>query len=290
MRQRGFTIVEILVASVLGLVILGIAIQSALTNQVLFQADVVRTRINQNLRSGLDIIGMNIRQSGESLPSNFPAIEIVDGASGAPDQVILRRNLLDEVLNVCDDVDSGTTVLSIYLAVAGATSSGCMYANQATNYNAWSAYRTAQGGQVRAYIFNPLTKDGEFFDYVGEQDTGTAYYITSGAHTWSADYPSAAGSAVYILEEWRFQVQNGYLQLIQDGETASPLNVVWGVTDFQLQAHLTGGSLVTQFLRTDNWSLIEGIDISLSGEEDFRGQVIERTLGSRFFPRNVLSL
>lgn len=287
--QSGFTIIEVLVASVLGLMILGIAIQSALSNQALFQTDVVRTRINQNLRSGLDIIGMNIRQAGESLPSNFPAIEIIDGGTENPDQLVLRRNLLDEVLNVCDEVEAGTSVASVYLAVDGAVSSGCMYANQGTNFQSWSNYRAAAGGSVRAYIFNPTTKNGEFFDYVGETDTGTDYFIIADDHTWSFDYAVGSG-AVYILEEWRFSLENGYLRLIENGDTANPLNVVWGVTDFQVQVLLEGGAIVTQFLPTDNWSLIEALDIALSGEEAFKSQRIERTLNARFFPRNILSL
>jgi len=86
---------ELLVASFLGLIILALGAQSTLSLRRLYLHDIVRTRVNQDLRGSLDMIGVNIRQAGENFTMSFPAIQIVNGTGGAGDQLILRRNLLD---------------------------------------------------------------------------------------------------------------------------------------------------------------------------------------------------
>ena len=94
----GYTLIELLVALAVASALLGATLAVAMSSRESYTTDQNRTRTNQNLRAALDLVGIEIRQSGERLPSDFPALEIVDGAEGAPDRLILRRNLLDEVL------------------------------------------------------------------------------------------------------------------------------------------------------------------------------------------------
>lgn len=285
--ERGITMLEVLVASTLGLVVLGVAIQTATSNQRLYQSEVVRTRLNQNLRSALDILGINTRQAGENLPSNFPAFEVLSGGSGA-DQLILRRNLQDAVLNICQALTAGTSVLNVYFAVAGATSSACIYAGQTAAYKAWRSYRTSNGNVVDAYLYNSSAKVGEFVRYSNEVSTGSDYYLVVQPRTWANSYPVGA-SAAYILEEWKFFLQDGYLKMTQNSSTTTN-NIMYGINDMQIRVLKQDGTWATSFTPTDPWSQVAGIEITLSGSDTYRGQTISRSLSARFFPRNVLSL
>ena len=115
----GFSILELLVALTIVSVVGGAALSLALSSRGVFEQDQQRTAVNQNLRSGIDLLGIDLRQAGERMPGNAPAIEIVNGASSGPDQLIVRRNLLDYVLPVCKDINSGTARDQAFVAKKG---------------------------------------------------------------------------------------------------------------------------------------------------------------------------
>jgi Tfp pilus assembly protein PilW len=296
----GFTVLEMMVAAVLGIAILFVALQTAESNQQLQQLETVRTRINQNLRSGLDIIGMNIRQAGERLERNFPAVEVIDGGGSAPDQLILRRNLLDDWLNVCQAVVPSPPALNIYFAVAGSAVKGCVFSSQESKYASWKAYREAEvlaGNSVSAFIYDTVLKVGEFFPYSSEVESVTQtlptrdgnYTILTESRPWLTTY--AVGSAsIYLIEEYRFQVADQYLELVTNQEDAAARRVVFGVSSFDITLTMADGTTKTSFARTDDWSQIRSINISMTGEEGYRGRTISKVLSAQFFPRNVLSL
>lgn len=285
--NSGFTIVEFMVASGLGLVILAISLSMFLTNRRLVRYDVQRTSLSQNLRSALDIMGMNIRLAGENLPPAFPAVEIIDGISGAPDELIIRRNIRDEVLKVCQTVADGSSDY-LFFALSDLTP-GCIYSDQAQNFSSWSTYRSEEGPEVSAYIYDPSTGTGEFFTYANEVDTGTTMYIElPSGDQWQNDYDPGL-TAAYLLEEWHFSLVNDTLQMVIDNDDANPINIVFGLTDFQVQAELAGGTVVDEFAPPNQWPELQSVIISLSGEAATADQTLSRTLTSRFFPRNVLS-
>src|SRR5690606_12792998 len=130
--NSGFTLVELMVAAGIGLGLLAATAGVVLSNRGLFNIDMVRTRLNQNLRSSLDIIGMNVREAGENLPGSFPAVELING-NDEPDELVLRRNLVDEVLKLCVVIDIGTAAPFIF-AIPG-TTQGCTYDDQQVNYD-----------------------------------------------------------------------------------------------------------------------------------------------------------
>lgn len=287
--DRGFTLIELLVTTLLGGFVLASAVQFVMASQGTYQRDLARTRLNQNLRSALDIIGIDTRQAGENLISIFPAVEIIDGGAGT-DELILRRNLLDEVLNVCGQLDQGSSGNSILFGLSSTLHPGCIYQNQTRGFDAWQAHRTAQGGgQAQVYIYDSVTKKGQFLTYSSELDTGTEYYITSpSSTTWVTTY-SVGSAGVYALEEWRYRVQDEYLQLIVNGDEANPLNVAHGITDFQVQAVMADGSVLNSLTAAERWTEIEALNVSLSGEDSDGKTTVQRTLNASFFPRNVLS-
>lgn len=287
-KEAGFTILELMVASALGLTLSALIMGTMISAKRTINYDLVRTRVDQNIRSALEVVSSDIRVGGENLNAAFPAFEIVNGTSGAPDELIIRRNLLDEVLTVCQAITAGNTTPRLYFAVAGATASSCTYSGQAHDYNAWRTYRIANTGSVKAYVYNVSSKLGEFFTYNGEVDGGNNYYITRTAGAWVNAYPLNTSSA-YILEEWRFRIVSGTLQLLENGDTATPKNIVDGLTNFQVNAIMQDGTVDSAFDRNDSWSLIDALDITITGQESTSKNPVLRTINSRYFPRNILS-
>jgi len=297
--SSGFSLVELMVTlSVVGL-IAGATLTITLSTQRMFETDMHRTEINQNLRSGMDLLGIDIRQAGERLPHNMPAIEIVDGIDGAPDQLMLRRNLLDPVLPVCKSITAGSNADSIFVALKkGAVAKvppGCAPVADSDgdgwpdNLQEWKDYRTANGPEILAYIYNPTTRVGEFLVYDAE-DNSTFHIHKANADKWANDYAADDDARIYILEQLTFRIVGDVLQCFVNGDADNPLNLVNHMTDLQAFAYMRDGSILPTLGPNDNWSDLRSIEISMVGQSDFGNRTIYRSLQSHFFPRNVLSI
>jgi len=294
--SSGFTLLELLVAMSLGLVIIGLGLSTALTSKNIYSLDIVRTRINQDIRGALDFIGSEVRIAGENFPSSFPAIMTVDGGGVNPDQLILRRNLLDESLKVCVDKLSGSADMTLVFSKVGSSESGCTYPSApdegaAIKFAEWNAYRDSQDPKIvdHTYIFNRSTRLGEWFNYSSETDSGTELFIQRQGGGWSNDY-TVGTSAVYVMEEWKLLLNGQTLQLILNNDSANPYNVAFGIEEFQVRALLQDGSSVDTFDSSENWKQLRAIEITMEGSESFKGNIIEGNLTAQFFPRNVLSM
>jgi prepilin-type N-terminal cleavage/methylation domain-containing protein len=283
--DSGFTLLELLVSSLLGLVVAAMIMASLLSHRDLYKKDIVRTRLNQNLRGPMDIIGTDIRLAGENLGSGFPAILVENGAGGEADALVLRRNLVAEVAPVCVALTQGSTT-GLTFATSG-TTAGCIYSTQTTTYNSWRNYRIAQGGSVPAFIWNSAARVGEFFYYNGEINAGGTYSLTR-VGSWQHAYPVTT-SAAYLLEEWRFEVAGDTLQLIRNQDNSDPVNVSFEISGFQIAVNMQDGTAKTSFAATDTWTAIQNVAVTLSTTASFAGNDVSRTLTSNFFPRNVLS-
>ena len=285
--DSGFTLLELLVVCFLGLMLTALTLTFTQTQRLSLGTDMARTRLTQNLRGSLDIIGADVRIAGENLAAAFPAILITDNGSGSPDTLTLRRSIINEVLPVCQAVSAGTS--QVYFAIPGNVA-GCTRSGHTNDYNAWQTQRLADSDQsVRAYIWDSVAKMGEFFDYTGEADTGTAYYILrGGAPTWSRTYP-VGSSSVYMLEEWKFDVDTNLLRVTREQQTGSINNVSFRINNFQVRALMQDNTIKTSFTATDNWSQLKAIEVTLIGDDEYAKNLITRSISSQFFPRNVLS-
>lgn len=295
--EQGFSLIEVLVAAALGMSLLAMAFASTVAGGNLFRHDLVRTRLNQQLRGAFDVLASDLREAGERLPANFPAVEVVNGADGAADELILRRNLVDEVLLFCQDVTAGTTSTEVLVADDTSGVPGCVYSSQSHNFGVWQAYRTRDGAEinrtVKAYAYNFDTRDGEFLEYSGETDAGNRLYINRASGEWEFSYP-AGSSALYLLEEWHYRLEpevggGNLLQVVVNGDPAAPMNITYGVTNFQLLAVKQDGTELTSFVASDSWVDLRAIEVSLSGSMVHRGRLVESALSARLYPRNILS-
>lgn len=288
--QKGFTLVELMVSALMGLVVVGMATSSIIANRELLYFDFARTRVNQNLRGAMDIISANAKEAGENLPESFPAVEVIDGG-GSSDILVLRRNLLDEVLKVCQSL-SPASDNRIYFATAG-TEPGCSYVDNQHNFDAWQSYRTDAGGSVQAYVYSFATNSGEFFDYSTEVDTGSGYYIEKSSGAWSGDYV-VGSSSVYIIEEWRFELSPtaGYedmIQIVENQDFANPMYVTFDISSFNVDVEMADGTVVGSMNPGDEWTEIKAIEVTIGGIGRYKSKNIESELTGRFYPRNILS-
>jgi type IV pilus assembly protein PilW len=284
--MKGFSILEMMVAMVITLVITASVAGNINFQKRTFTEGALRSRINQNLRGALDIIGTDIRIGGENLPMGFPAILIIDGVT---DQLVVRRSLLDEALPVCADIPAGYINPEITVADDSSATPGCAVDGIETAFNRWNEFRNNQGGTMRAYLFNLSTKAGEYFT-VGSQTNNTTNLTLSKEEStpFSNNYP-AGSSVIYVLEEWTYRIDGDELQVIQNGETEDPLTVLFGVDTFSVTATLSNNSTVNSLAANDSWTAIKFIEIKLEAEESKPNGSIRKAVTSRFFPRNILS-
>jgi prepilin-type N-terminal cleavage/methylation domain-containing protein len=283
--EGGFTLLELLVAMGLSAIIFGLFAQTLVMQSTYFVQDIARTRIQQNIRGALDIISMNVRQAGESLDSDFPALLVTNGTN---DVLTLRRNLVQDVLNVCNTAAAGATQINVSDSSSG--QSECLPVNVASTVSTWSNYRLGEGGSTTIYIYDRVAEVGEFLEYDGESTSSLADYL-SVSETVN-EYPEGS-SSIYILEEFRFSLDasSKTLRLTLNNETTTPMDVAYAISAFQVELTMKDGSTLTSLAVGDSntWKDIRAVRISMSGEEKARKQVFTRTVSGEYFPRNVLS-
>lgn len=293
----GFSLVELLAALGLAVVILGAASTVVLTAQKILEQDRHRTLINQNLRIGMDFVGIDVRQAGERLPGDAPAIELVDGAAGAPDTLTISRNLIDYVLPLCKNITAGSSADSVFVGkkkVTGPVPAGCAPVPDSNgdgwpdNIEAWRAYRIASGGTGLAYVYNPVTGAGEFFVYDAE-DNSTFHLHKANGGSWQNDYLMNEEPRIYLMSRRSFQVVDDVLQIVINDDTDNPIHLVNKIADFQVRAFFLDGSVQTSMAASADWTQLDFLEVTLTGRSQFAGRTIERTVVSMFFPRNILS-
>ena len=312
--------VEMLIALVVTMVVTAGALTLALSSRNLFALDAARTRLNESIRGSRDFLMTDIRQVGERLGPTFPAIEIVSGddlpggQTGDPDQLVLRRNLLDTTLRSCRSVDNNDR--RIYISGLGEDDNshddpqpGCVALPDSDgdgwpdNHQVWRDYREGNGEEmagrptVPAFLYNPQTGEGEFFLYT-KDDNDDAYIETTSGHSWTHDYPADDQCRVFLLEERRYRLEGDLLQLIVNQDDARPLNLVDGIRDFQLWARFKIPPLpaaqveppaLDSFGPGDDWTVLRAIEVRVNGRVVFKNEFIEREWSSEILPRNVLS-
>ncbi len=300
--SSGFTLTELLVAMAITVAIGGGALTLALSSRRMYDVDQARTRANRHLRAAGDFLVSDLHQAGERLSDDFPALEIVNGGIGAPDELFLRRNILSTVLRVCSDVSGTNRDIEVAwkpthpLAPAPA---GCapLADDDANgwpdNVDAWRNYRQSNGGLVLAYIYNPVTKLGEFFWYRRDVDAPDAYVVRKkvGTGVWLNSYSLADQSRLYILEERRYRLTGDLLQLIVNGDVTNPTNLVDRMQAFQVRAIYPAATLDS--LRAGdvgyNWVGMDSIEVQLEASVPYRDRQVARAWTSRIMPRNILS-
>lgn len=274
---------ELLVSLGLFAVIGGIVSQTFVAQSDIYLADIGRARVQQNLRGALDIIATNVRQAGEGLDRLFPALTLTS------DNVLTtRRKLITEELTPCRVVTSGVTY--IYVSDVAATTTECLAANVTPSLAKWSAARVASGGTLRVYLYDRVSKVGEFVSYTGEGSSEFGAFITVSAPFF--EYPVSATS-MFVLEEYVFS-RDGETNTVlvkKDGWNETPEEVAYDITNFDVRLRMKDGTIINSLSAADvqTWKDIQLVSVALSGQEAWRSKTVNLSVSGDYFPRNVLS-
>ena len=286
-NQKGFTIMELLVASSLSAVIMGLVTANILTSNNVYFEDVIRTSINSNLRAGMDIISTNIRQAGENLQPSFPAVEVLNGMGNAPDTLILRRNKQAEVLTVCNDIIAGATLAEV--SDDSRPNSVCKNVNASRLFDNFEAQRLEDGGTTRIFLYNQVSNTGEFVEF-SDTDLNTNIKMLISAPVNS--YP-AISSSIYLIEEFRFSLETitETLELYINGDLSTPAPVAFDTNQLSVRVEMQDGTILNNFDAGAGhvWKEIRQIRITLGGEVSRKSRTMSSSITAEYFPRNVLS-
>jgi type II secretory pathway pseudopilin PulG len=147
--DKGFTLMELIFGLSIMFIISGLAMNALIQASTSFNKDQKNINSGQNLSAILEVIGSDIRQSGENINDpNFPAIEFIantdSGSMPNSSKVIIRRALTSR-LTLCDPAFTPTAT-SIIVAdnlpttVNAAGGAGC---DVGTAASPLSVYRVA---------------------------------------------------------------------------------------------------------------------------------------------------
>ena len=312
--DTGFSLPELLVSLLISGSVIGVAFTIAFFNRNIFLRDTSRTDVNQNLRAGIDLVGTDIRQAGERLPEDFPAVILnPNGDDGGPDRLIVYSALDDVVLNVCLDVIAGGNadvgISDPDQDPLNILDPRCLATNVVGDaIAAWRDIRVENGGVIDAYIYDPVTFEGEFFQFDAEDTVN--HTISRSGGGWDNSYPAANQPRLYLLQQREFflgsfdappgdcETEGTVLTMvINDDCDNRRFGLTNDIDDFQVQICRQLTDTCDDSFERDlaagrdvGWSDISSVSITISGSASFgANRNIERTVSSQFLPRNILS-
>lgn len=119
--KAGFTLIELIVGLLIMSIVGGLAMNALVQSSATFTQDKKNIDSSQNLSAILEIIGNDIRQSGEQISnSNFPTIEIsqntIAGTKITDSSTIKIRRSLTSPLTLCQTIAANATPTTLTVA------------------------------------------------------------------------------------------------------------------------------------------------------------------------------
>ena len=165
----------------------------------------------------------------------------------------------------------------------------CLPVNVAPSLTAWQTNRSANNGIVTIYIYDRVSKTGEFVDYVGDGSSGGNNYLAISRATQA--YPANSTSA-YVIEQYAFNLDlpSKTLQLKVNGSNTTK-DVAYNISQFLVSVTMQDGTVVSSLAPTDilTWKNIKELNVNLTGVDSWKGKTVTRSVSGKYFPRNVLS-
>jgi prepilin-type N-terminal cleavage/methylation domain-containing protein len=221
-RQSGFSLVELIVTTVIMGIIVGSGLSLYLNQQkqCLIQEQVVDTQ--QNVRVSMNELAKQIRMAGYGY---FPTgLDPVESADSDPDTIMLRQNLSDCYAIIGKSVQSNT--------MHTRDDVGCF-----------------QPG-LRAYIWD-FTGQSEWFvvDHV-DTNEGLGWYEIHAAENLQNIYDKKDNPQVMIMQEMKYFIDElsdpGHPTLMRSANGQTPQVFAENVEDLQVTYVMKDGSVVSQ--------------------------------------------
>ena len=298
--ESGFTLVELLVAAAITVVLLGVVFSLVISARRTYRLDQTRTAANQNLRAAMDLIGADVRQAGERLPSDVPAVMVERGRTEPNREqfsvLTLRKNTSDAVLPVCEDVRRDDAEILVvkqsadYAACAIVDGNGNGYDDR---LETWRDLRCQQDGVqgcqnkeqeiLRVFLYDPVTREGQWLTYDNENLARGIIEVRSGPTT---AFLASHHPRLYAMEEHRYWVNEGKLVLTANDDKT--LKLIEGIIQFDVEVTTQDGTRLNDF--NGDWTGIASVSVTLGVKESLpRGRTLTRRLTASYVPRNVLS-
>ncbi len=322
-KESGLTIIELLVATSILVVVMTIVISTSMSGIKLYKNDKTQVAANDYGRSTMDVLGSDLRQVGERLTSDFPAVIINNDARGNS-VLSLRRGLLDDPLPICAPINGGTTIYTNTISGNTLTARASYLLGLIPNYdlvyadNTYSLSSTLQSGCTvndvsilkdwktaieskkitTGYVYDVVKNSGEFVDLKAvdlSRDTiETVKPISMIIQPRIANSKSTAKIPtyrLYLLEDRTYSINGNSLMLSLNGK--APVVVAPNVTKFMVKPYLAGtlkaAALPFPNISDGSWRGLAYLDTALTVGSKNGSDTLNKTFEERTTPRNSLS-
>lgn len=248
--ERGFSLIEALVAITLVSVVLAAAGGMMATSRNFVQQQILRIETTQALRATLDTLARDLRLGGACLPTTGSFLALSGTDAGTADTVVTRHGLIKSDLScVSTALKTGLKASDTQLTVdtiAGFAPGMLVY--------------ISSGG-------------GEFFTITGVQPSGSTLQKST---TLSTDYP--IGSGVYAIDERRYAIDASnasmpVLTLTTNG--GAPSAFASGVesvnVQYQLARNCPACDVVDLPANDDEWALVKQLYVTVGVRSRVQG-------------------
>ena len=256
-RESGFSLVEVTIAALLTVGLIGVVFNLLNRNQQVFVTESSVTDMNENMRTAVDLLTRDVQSAGMGLPrtpGSFAAVFYLDGANAAPDSILkVNGDPFAPVADVQETTNTNATLDCIpppELAGAGTGTytdnkgvAHQLYRNYATDAKFYVVYDDTQLRVIS------LTQDGQIVNTVNglrlrlqhtvANDTSPATTFGSPVDTAAPNYLSAKITPLMSLTAYRLNRNAGELERTEDLQNW--YTVARGVIDFQVQYRVVTG-------------------------------------------------
>lgn len=285
-NARGFTLVELMIALVLGLIVIGGVISVLLSNQQTYRTNNALSQLQDNARTAFELMARDIRQAGSSPCGNTSVTNLLTSLNGAgTDTYIWNANTpiqgfdnattvtpaLSNALAQSAIVTQGVGVVSTPMLTSGGTcSAGAPLASAPSGISSGDLVLMCDAGQ--AYIYQAGAFAGGVLAMAGTTPgnaSASTGCVTFGQTAYVAQYqpdywyiaPAGAGAPANTdsLYRARFSgASNAAGSFVSD-------EIIRGVIGMQI-TYLVNGS--TAFVNAagvgTNWANVDAVQVSLT--------------------------
>jgi type IV pilus assembly protein PilW len=280
--QYGFTLIELMIALVLGLVLIGGVISVLLSNQQTYRTNTALSQLQDNARTAFEFLARDIRQAGSTPCGNGSVTNLLNGAAGASyiwganpiqgfDNATTVTPTLPSALAQSAIVTQGVGVVSApMLTPGGGCATGAPIATAPTGIVAGDLVLMCDAGQAYIYqtkgwVSNVLemggTTPGNNATTTGCSTVANTAYVAQ----YQPDYwyvaPAGAGAPAGTNSLYRARYSGATTAagaLVAD-------EIVRGVTNLQLTYHVPpAAGFVNAAGVGTNWGAVDAVQVSLT--------------------------
>lgn len=290
--QRGFTLIELMIALVLGLVLIGGVISVLLSNQQTYRTNTALSQLQDNARTAFEFLARDIRQAGSTPCGNASVTNLLNSANGAgTDTYLWGTNpiqgfddaatvvpVLPGALTQSALVTKGVGVVSTPMVAAGgacatgapltaapsgitAAPSGITAGDLVLMCDAGQAYIYQAGAFAGGVLTMGGATPGNAAAATGCQTFGQTAYVAQ----YQPDYwyvaPAGAGAPAGTNSLYRAR----YSGATNAAGAFAADEIVRGVTNFQLTYHVPpAAGFVSAAGVGTNWPNVDAVQVSLT--------------------------